>query len=69
MSYLFHDSLEGTRGFLFAIFKWYGDEDQEFEELPSRRFMMRIHNVVTLFIYLLLVVVIVVTVLPIFLKQ
>jgi hypothetical protein len=68
MSYLFHDNLEGTNGFLFAIFKWYTEENQEFEELASRRFMMRIHNIVTLLIYLLILLIIVVTVLPMFLK-
>ncbi len=67
MGYLFNDHLEGTGGFLFAVFKWYGEEDQHFEELASRRFMMRVHNIFTFGIYFMMILILIVSVIPMFL--
>lgn len=48
---VFHGGLEGMNGVLYALFKWYGEDEQEMEDVPSRRTTMRIHNIVTLLIY------------------
>lgn len=59
LSYSFHGNLEGVNGVIYALFKWYGEEEQELEDFGPRRTMMRIHNVVTLIIYLILFIMIV----------
>ena len=51
LSYSFHGNLEGVNGMLYALFKWYGEEEQELEDFGPRRTMMRLHNVITLMIY------------------
>lgn len=63
---VFHGSLEGVSGVLFALFKWYGDEEQEMEDLASRRTMMRIHNIITLMVYAAIAAVLVATLIPMF---
>lgn len=51
LAYSFHGNLEGVNGMLYALFKWYGEEEQELEDFGPRRTMMRLHNVITLMIY------------------
>ena len=63
---LFHGNLEGVNGVLFALFKWYNEDEQEMEDVPSRRTTMRIHNIVTLLIYAAILFLIVATFLPMF---
>ena len=69
LSYYFHGNLEGTTGILYALFKWYGDEEQEMEDFGPRRTMMRIHNIVTLMIYGILLIILIATLLPMFLGR
>jgi len=64
LSYSFHGTLEGVNGILYALFKWYGEEEQEMEDLGPRRTMMRFHNVVTLMLYGILLVILLATVVP-----
>ncbi|MCW3107089.1 MAG: hypothetical protein JWQ09_1595 [Segetibacter sp.] len=64
LSYSFHGSLEGVNGILYALFKWYSEEEQEIEDYGPRRTMMRFHNIVTLMLYGMLLVILVVTLLP-----
>ena len=59
LSYSFNDKIRGIHSILFALFKWYGMEEQETEDYEPNRVIMRFHNIVTLLIYftaLLLVV-------------
>lgn len=51
LSYSFQENLEGLNGLFYALFKWYGEEEQELEDYRSRRTIMRLHNMVTLGIY------------------
>ena len=69
ISFLFNKQLEGIMGLIFAIFKWYGEEDQEMAEYPKHRTIMRFHNVVTLGIYFALLLVILSSLLPMFLSS
>jgi len=64
ISLIFNGSLEGINGIIYALFKWYGEEEQEMEDVGTRRTMMRIHNLVTLFIYLMILIIIGATLLP-----
>ena len=66
---LFHGSLEGMNGVVYALFKWYGEEEQEMEDVPGRRTMMRIHNIVTLMIYGAMLLVLLATLLPMFIGR
>ena len=66
---IFHGSLEGMNGVIFALFKWYGEEEQEIEDIPARRTMMRIHNIVTLLIYGSLGLILIATLLPMFIGR
>jgi len=63
LSYSFNGGLEGINGVLYALFKWYGEEEQEMEDLGPRRTMMRLHNIVTLMIYGMLLIIVTITVL------
>jgi hypothetical protein len=63
LSYSFHGTLEGLNGILYALFKWYGEEEQELEDYGSRRTMMRFHNIVTLMLYGMLFIILIVTLL------
>jgi succinate dehydrogenase/fumarate reductase cytochrome b subunit len=66
LSYAFHGNLEGTNGVIYALFKWYGEEEQEMEDVARRR-TMRIHNIVTLLLYVAILIIIAATLLPMFL--
>ena len=59
LTYSFNKNLEGFSGFVFALFKWYGEEEQELEDFGLRRTIMRLENIVTLGIYLMLLLIIV----------
>ncbi len=63
---LFHGSLQGMNGMLFALFKWFGEEEQEMEEVSARRLMMRILNIITLMVYGAMLLVFVATLIPLF---
>lgn len=63
LSYAFHGTLEGLNGILYALFKWYGEEEQELEDNHRRRTMMRFHNIVTLMLYGIILVILVVSLL------
>lgn len=64
LSYSFQSGLEGVNGVFFALFKWYGEQEQEMEEFSSRRTIMRMLNAFTLLIYGMLLVIFIATVLP-----
>lgn len=51
LSYSFNAQLEGTNRILYALFKWYNDDEQQLEDFAPRRTMMRVHNIVTLTMY------------------
>lgn len=63
LAYSFNGNLEGVNGILYALFKWYGEEEQEMEDYGPRRTMMRLHNVVTFMIYAMLFIILVVSLL------
>ena len=65
MSTVFQGGLEGVNGIIFALFKWYGEEEQEMEDIGRRRMIMRIHNLVTLILYFTILVAIGATLVPI----
>jgi hypothetical protein len=69
LSYAFNANLEGFNGFIYALFKWYGEEEQELEDYGPRRTTMRLHNILTLLIYAMLLVILVATLLPKFLGR
>jgi len=62
VSYSFQPNLEGVNGLLYALFKWYGEEEQEMEDFGPRRTTMRLLNIITLFIYGMLLVIVIATV-------
>lgn len=66
LSFTFNKHLEGFNGLVFAIFKWYGEEDQEMSESNTRRTIMRLNNVITLSMYATLGLIILVSLLPMF---
>ena len=66
LSFLFNKHLEGLSGFIFAIFKWYNEEDQEMAETAGSRTMMRFYNVVTAGMYFVLLIIILSSILPMF---
>ncbi len=67
LSFLFNKHLEGLSGLIFAIFKWYNEEDQEMADPPKARTLMRFYNVVTVGMYFVLLVIILSSILPMFL--
>jgi hypothetical protein len=69
LSYAFNANLEGFNGFIYALFKWYGEEEQELEDYGPRRTTMRLLNILTLLIYAMLLVILVATLLPKFLGR
>lgn len=69
LSNLFLGDLEGVNGIFYALFKWYSDDEQEMEDVSRRRFIMRIHNLITLFLYFLVLVVVLATFLPLILGR
>jgi len=64
LSYSFQKQLEGVNGVLFALFKWYGEQEQEMEDFGPRRTIMRLLNLITLMIYGMLLVIFVAAILP-----
>lgn len=66
LSFTFNKHLEGFNGLVFAVFKWYGEEDQEMSESNTRRTIMRLNNVITLSMYATLGLIILVSLLPMF---
>jgi type II secretory pathway component PulF len=69
LSFLFNKQLEGFQGLIYAIFKWYGEQDQEMAESAARKTMMRLYNVINVGMYLILVVIILSSLLPMFLTN
>lgn len=69
LSYAFNGGLEGFNGVIYALFKWYGQEEQELEDYGPRRTTMRLHNMLTLLIYAMLLVILVATLLPKFIGR
>jgi hypothetical protein len=69
LSYYFHGELVGMNGIIYALFKWYGDDEQEMEEFGRRRTLMRIHNTITLLIYVMLLIILIATLLPMFIGR
>ncbi len=69
LAYVFHGGLQGMNGVVFALFKWFNDEEQEVEDIPSRRTLMRMINVVTVLVFLMLVLIFAATLLPMFLPH
>jgi hypothetical protein len=55
--------------FVLALFKWFGEDEQEVEDEPSRRSMMKTLNFVTVLVYILLLVIIAATLLLFILKR
>lgn len=66
MASVFHGNLEGVNGVMFALFKWYNEDEQEMEDVPSRRTTMRLHNIVTLLIYASMLFLLIATLLPMY---
>ncbi len=59
LSYSFNEKIRGMQSILFALFKWYGIEEQEMEDYEPNRIIMRFHNIITLLIYLTITLLIV----------
>lgn len=55
LSYSFHGNLEGVNGVLYALFKWYNRDEQQIEDVESRRTAMRLYNLITLVMYIILI--------------
>ncbi len=55
LSYSFNEKIRGLQGILYAIFKWYGQQEQEMEDDETRKIIMRFHNIVTLFMYVIII--------------
>lgn len=68
-AYVFHGGLQGINGVIFALFKWFNEEEQEIEDVPSRRTMMRILNIITLIVYGVMLFLLLATLLPMFLPH
>lgn len=69
LSYSFNGALEGVNGVIYALFKWYGEHEQEMEDSGPRRTMMRIHNIVSLFLYAVLLLILLSSLLTMFLPR
>lgn len=69
LAYIFHEGLQGMNGVIFAMFNWFNEEEQEIEDVPSRRTMMRVLNIVTLLIYGAMAFLLVATLLPMFIGR
>ena len=65
-SFSFNNQLEGLAGLLMAVFKWYGEEDQEMSESNTKKTIMRLNNVITIGMYAVLLLIILVSLLPMF---
>ena len=64
LSYSFHGGLQGLNGIIYALFKWYGEEEQEMEDEGPRRTTMRLHNIITLLLYGMLFLIFLAYILP-----
>ncbi|MDB5192730.1 MAG: hypothetical protein JWQ96_2293 [Segetibacter sp.] len=64
LSYYFNRNLEGINGIIFALLKWFSEEEQEMEDHTPRRTMMRVLNMVTFGIYFVLLMILLATFLP-----
>lgn len=60
-SFSFNQNLKGIHGILYALFKWYSEDEQEMEDLGPRRTTMRVHNIITLSLYSIIAVIILTT--------
>jgi hypothetical protein len=69
LSYYFQNGLEGFNGVVYALFKWYNEDEQEMEDEPKRRTMMRMHNIITLGIYVVILLIVVATLITMFLGR
>jgi hypothetical protein len=67
LSFLFNRNLEGLQGFLYAVFKWYNEDDKDMAETNKRRFVMQVSNVFSVLIYIFLGIIILLSILPMFL--
>lgn len=65
-SFSFNNQLEGLAGLLMAVFKWYGEEDQEMSESNTKKTIMRLNNIITIGMYAVLLLIILVSLLPMF---
>ena len=63
ISYSFNANQDGINGILYTLFKWYGEDEQEMEDLEPRRTMMRLYNVVTIILYCSLTLILMATIL------
>ena len=59
LSYSFNEKIRGVHNVLYAVFKWYGFEEQEMEDFEPRKTVMRFHNIITLLMYFTLVLLII----------
>lgn len=59
LSYSFNDKIKGIHNILFALFKWYSVEEQEMEDYEPNRVIMRFHNIITLTIYIIILLLII----------
>lgn len=66
LHYLLNTHLEGFSGFLFATFKWFGEQDQELEESTNKKTLMRVLNVITIGIYFVIALMLLLYFIPMF---
>ena len=66
LSFSFNKQLEGFNGLIFAVFKWFGEDDQEMSDSNTKKTLMRISNIITLSMYAVLGLIILVSLLPMF---
>lgn len=64
---MFNRNLEGFQGWLYAIFKWYSDDDKDMAESTKRKSLMGIINLLSVMMYLSLGAIILFSILPMFL--
>ncbi|MBX2932097.1 MAG: hypothetical protein KF781_09140 [Chitinophagaceae bacterium] len=69
LSFVFNRNLEGFQGFLYAIFKWYNEDDKDMAETNKRRFVMNISNIFSVIIYIILGFIILFSILPMFITH
>ncbi len=66
LSFIFNSHLEGFQGLLYSIFKWYGEDDQQMEDLSSKKTQMRMLNILSFAMYLILFFIILFSLVPMF---
>jgi hypothetical protein len=67
LTYIFLEG--GGMNFVVWLFKWVGEDEQEVEDEPSRRSMMKTLNLVSILLYILLLVFVAATLLLFILKR